>query len=204
MWHLLLSASRWTANRRETYEAPRGTWWLGLCVLGETGSDGWSHSSTGSLPLHSVGNVKHPRRGRLHAQDPGRRQGRSKPTSSRGGQEAYGGKQTPVIGREGELANEGLKLSDKQWSTGAMMCLVIEIQTCLNWCGETHSKHYYVIHAQSLSCVRRFATLWTPVRLLCPWGFPDKNTRVVCHFLLQRTFLTKDWVDISCFSCILY
>ena len=24
-----------------------------------------------------------------------------------------------------------------------------------------------------------------PTRLLCPWTFPGKNTRVTCHFLLQ-------------------
>ena len=30
-----------------------------------------------------------------------------------------------------------------------------------------------------------------PARLLCPWTFPGKNTRVGCHFLLQGTFLTQ-------------
>ena len=30
-----------------------------------------------------------------------------------------------------------------------------------------------------------------PVRLLCPWDFPDKNTGVGCHFLLQGIFLTQ-------------
>ena len=30
-----------------------------------------------------------------------------------------------------------------------------------------------------------------PARLLCPWDFPDKNTRVDCHFLLQRIFSTQ-------------
>ena len=30
-----------------------------------------------------------------------------------------------------------------------------------------------------------------PVRLLCPWDFPGKNTAVVCHALLQRVFLTQ-------------
>ena len=30
-----------------------------------------------------------------------------------------------------------------------------------------------------------------PTRLLCPWGFPSKNTGVGCHFLLQRIFLTR-------------
>ena len=28
-------------------------------------------------------------------------------------------------------------------------------------------------------------------RLLCPWDFPGKNTRMGCHFLLQGIFLTQ-------------
>ena len=31
----------------------------------------------------------------------------------------------------------------------------------------------------------------SPTRLLCPWDFPDKNTGVGCHFLLQGIFLTQ-------------
>ena len=30
-----------------------------------------------------------------------------------------------------------------------------------------------------------------PIRLLCPWDFPGKNTGVSCHFLLQGIFLTQ-------------
>ena len=30
-----------------------------------------------------------------------------------------------------------------------------------------------------------------PARLLCPWGFPGKNTGVGCHFLHQGIFLTQ-------------
>ena len=30
-----------------------------------------------------------------------------------------------------------------------------------------------------------------PARLLCLWGFPDKNARVTCHFLLQGIFPTQ-------------
>ena len=30
-----------------------------------------------------------------------------------------------------------------------------------------------------------------PIRLLCPWNFPGKNTRVGCHSLLQGIFLTQ-------------
>ena len=43
-----------------------------------------------------------------------------------------------------------------------------------------------------LSRVWLFATLWTvATRLLCPWGFPGKNTGVGCHFLLQGIFHTQ-------------
>ena len=31
------------------------------------------------------------------------------------------------------------------------------------------------------------------IRLLCPWDFPGKNTRVGCHFLLQGIFPTQGW-----------
>ena len=31
-----------------------------------------------------------------------------------------------------------------------------------------------------------------PIRLLCPWDFPGKNTGMDCHFLLQGIFPTQD------------
>ena len=31
----------------------------------------------------------------------------------------------------------------------------------------------------------------SPTRLLHPWNFPGKNTKVDCHFLLQGIFLTQ-------------
>ena len=34
--------------------------------------------------------------------------------------------------------------------------------------------------------------LW-PARLFCSWDSPGKNTGVVCHALLQETFLTQGW-----------
>ena len=41
------------------------------------------------------------------------------------------------------------------------------------------------------SCLT-LATPWTVAhRLLCPWGFPRKNTGVGCHFLLQGIFPTQ-------------
>ena len=38
------------------------------------------------------------------------------------------------------------------------------------------------------SCIPRVGQ---PTRLLCPWDFPNKNTEVGCHFLLQGIFPTQ-------------
>ena len=48
------------------------------------------------------------------------------------------------------------------------------------------------MHAQLLSRVRLFATLWTVAcQVPLSMEFPGKNTRVGCHFLLQEIFLTQ-------------
>ena len=48
------------------------------------------------------------------------------------------------------------------------------------------------VKVKSLSRVRLFVTPWTvPARLLYPWDFPGKITRVGCHFLLQGIFPTQ-------------
>ena len=39
-----------------------------------------------------------------------------------------------------------------------------------------------------------------PARLLCPWGFPGKNTGVGYHFLLHGIFPTSDWTRVSYIS----
>ena len=41
--------------------------------------------------------------------------------------------------------------------------------------------------------------LW-PSRLLCLWDFPDQNTWVGYHFLLQGIFPTRDWTYVSCIA----
>ena len=41
-----------------------------------------------------------------------------------------------------------------------------------------------------------------PARLHCPWNFPDKNTGVGCHFLLQANFLIQGLNP--CLLCILH
>ena len=50
------------------------------------------------------------------------------------------------------------------------------------------------VHAYPLSHSVLSDSLWPhglqPTRLLCPWGSPDKNTGVGCHFLLQGIFPT--------------
>ena len=48
------------------------------------------------------------------------------------------------------------------------------------------------IHGES-EVAQSCPTLWDPMdpRLLCPWDFLGKSTRVGCHFLLQGVFLTQ-------------
>ena len=37
-----------------------------------------------------------------------------------------------------------------------------------------------------------------PTRLLCPWGFPGRNTGVDCYFLLREIFATGGQTHTSC------
>ena len=55
-----------------------------------------------------------------------------------------------------------------------------------------------------LSSVQLFGTPWTVAcQLFWPWDIPGKNTRVGCHFPLQRIFLTqKSNPLVSCISGI--
>ena len=57
------------------------------------------------------------------------------------------------------------KLLGRNRQADGCCCLVTQSCLTLLWC-----------HGQ-----------W-PTRLLCPWDFPDKNTGVCCHFLLQGIF----------------
>ena len=41
---------------------------------------------------------------------------------------------------------------------------------------------------------------WEPTRLLCPWDSQGKNTRVSCHFLLQRIFWPRNQTQVSCIA----
>ena len=54
-----------------------------------------------------------------------------------------------------------------------------------------------------LSHVQLFATPWTVAhKALLSMDFPDKNTGVGCHFLLQGPSPTRDQTGVSCVSCI--
>ena len=50
---------------------------------------------------------------------------------------------------------------------------------------------YSCVHAQSLVSSSWQTRGLKPARLLRSWGFPGKHTKVGCHFLLQRIFLTQ-------------
>ena len=39
-------------------------------------------------------------------------------------------------------------------------------------------------------------------KLLCPWDFPGKSTRVGCYLLLQGVFSNQESNHISCIACI--
>ena len=62
----------------------------------------------------------------------------------------------------------------------------------LGWCGFLRHACCYCCCLVAQLCP---TLLWPhglqPARLLCPWNFPSKNTRVDCHFLLQGIFLTQ-------------
>ena len=72
------------------------------------------------------------------------------------------------------------------------LCAHIQLVAGLGWVDErrplSHTPRALVCVCV-FSCVRLFATLWTvalQVPLTIAWNFPDRNTGVCCHFLLQE------------------
>ena len=63
---------------------------------------------------------------------------------------------------------------------------------------------YVCVHAKVLqSCPTPFKPMdCSPQGYSGPWGSPDKNTGVGCHFLLQGIFLTQGLKFGLCVSCI--
>ena len=71
-------------------------------------------------------------------------------------------------------------LDPSSWSVGCLLltCLVIHHST----------QHTCSVCKSCLTLLQPHGL--EPTRLLCPWDFPDKNTRVCCHSLLQEMFPT--------------
>ena len=53
----------------------------------------------------------------------------------------------------------------------------------------------YCVYVCVCSVAQSYPTLWAPMDYTCQescsWNFPDENTGVSCHFLLQGIFLTQ-------------
>ena len=89
--------------------------------------------------------------------------------------------------------------------------LIVESETVLLTCCKTQElrnkcKKWCITHCVVLACSVVSDSLppreTVAARLLCPWVCPGKNTGVVCHFLLQGTFLTQRLIPHLSVSCI--
>ena len=85
--------------------------------------------------------------------------------------------------REREINRQGTKDfqgSETTLDDTRMMCVCVCVCVCTR------------VHAQLLSCVNSWQPYGLqPVRLLCPWDSPGKNTGSGCHALLQGIFPTQ-------------
>ena len=95
------------------------------------------------------------------------------------------------VGKSGSIRSQKL-ITNKSKNTGPVVCVCVCVcvctrvrpcctQSCLTLCNPT-------------DC--------SPTRLLSPWDFPGKSTRVGCHFLLQGIFPTQGSNPCLCVSCI--
>ena len=79
---------------------------------------------------------------------------------------------------------------------GVLQFMGWQSRTWLNdWVTELNGTENYYVCAQLLGCIWLFVRLW-PIRLLCPWDFPGKNTAVGCHFLLQNSYIKAPSVSL--------
>ena len=67
--------------------------------------------------------------------------------------------------------------------------LALGEQLSISLCQQSGEKKVKVLVTHSFPTLLSYELY--PIRFLCPCGFPGKNTRVGCHFLLQRIFLTQ-------------
>ena len=76
-----------------------------------------------------------------------------------------------------------------------LTCVLVEGHWFTTFCSFRLYSKLIQLHVSVCVCSNMFTSLrlnglW-PVRLLCPWDSPGKNTGVGCHFLLQGIFLTQ-------------
>ena len=71
----------------------------------------------------------------------------------------------------------------------------------LNWRGNASMQSpLSVLLGQSCLTLQHHGL--SPVRLLCPWDSPDRNTGVGCHFLLRGSSQPKNRMCTPCVSCL--
>ena len=73
-----------------------------------------------------------------------------------------------------------------------------QAQEFLNVCPVANTHKEPVFPGTVCVCAQSCLTLCDPMDcILCPWGFPGKNTGLGCHFLLQGIFLTQELEPMS-------
>ena len=66
---------------------------------------------------------------------------------------------------------------------------------------QTHLMSALFVVVQWLSHVQLFVTPWA-IACQAPWDFPGKNTGVSCISYSRGSSLLRDWICVSCISCI--
>ena len=88
----------------------------------------------------------------------------------------------------------GLQRVGQDWVTSTFMDHMLQ-HSGLCWACDV--RHTLCLTHGVLGC--SVMSLW-PSRLLCPWGFPGKNTGVGWHFLLQGSSWLRDQTHVSLVS----
>ena len=100
------------------------------------------------------------------------------------------------------LGSLDLSKSVMSWWLSVLMKVILWIKCLLMWvfwsriliwcCIPVTGAAYVIMCVHAQSCL---TLLWPfelqPARLLCPWDFPGRSSRVSCHFFLQEIFLIQ-------------
>ena len=96
---------------------------------------------------------------------------------------------SPLHGTCRACASKGCWKVSMSWCTGSSWHSVQTLWKCWSL-SITHLSVRYHVGQCTCACSAVSDSSWRhgPIRLLCPWNFPGKNTGVGCHFLLQGIF----------------